>query len=177
MPTRPDPVTLHHGRYIKLVEADGWEYVERHHPVVVAIAVTPRNELLLVEQFRVPVGKSVIELPAGLVGDEAEGESLELAARRELEEETGWRAGRLTPLLQCPTSAGLTSETVKIFRAHELVRVGEGGGDGNEQIIVHAVALKDIDQWLLERDREGKAIDPKIYAALYWIKEKPATDR
>lgn len=161
---------LYDGRYLRLVERRGWELVSRRHGVAVLVAFTPDDELLLVEQFRVPVGRRTIELPAGLVGDQAgrEAEGLLEAARRELEEETGWRAGRVTEIMPCPTSAGMTDEIAVFVRATDLVRVGDGGGDDSEEIVVHAVKRERVDTWLRERHAQGVAIDPKIYTALYW---------
>lgn len=163
---------LYDGRYLRLVERGGWELVSRRHGVAVLVAVTPDNELLLVEQFRVPIGRRTLELPAGLVGDRPgqESEALLEAARRELEEETGWRAGRVTEIMPCPTSAGMTDEIAVFVRASELVRIGEGGGDDSEDIRVHAIGLDRIDDWLSERHARGFAIDPKIYTALYWTR-------
>ena len=161
---------LYDGRYLRLVERRGWELVARRHRVAVMVAWTPDDELLLVEQYRVPVARRTIELPAGLVGDQPgqESEALLEAAGRELEEETGWRAGDLTEIMSCPTSAGLTDEMAVFVRAADLVRVGAGGGDASEDIQVHVIARERIDDWLAERHAEGFAIDPKIYTALYW---------
>ncbi len=165
-----DKRVLYSGRYISLGRKHGWEFVIRKHRVVVIIAWTPDDELLLVEQFRIPVDRRTIELPAGLVGDETgqEEESLLDAAGRELEEETGWRAGALRALIRCPTSAGLTDEEVTFVEATRLKRTGDGGGDDSEDIIVHKVRREAIDDWLANRHRAGCALDPKIYTALYW---------
>ena len=104
--------TVHyHGRYLDLVERDGWEYSTRSNAsaVVVIVAVTPDDRLLLVEQYRRPVDARVIELPAGLVGDHVEpDESILDAARRELIEETGYAAGSIDFIMDCPSSAGMT---------------------------------------------------------------------
>lgn len=162
--------TLYEGRYLSLQLRDGWEYVSRRHQVAVLIAWTPDEELLLVEQFRVPLGRRVIELPAGLVGDEQglENEELLDAAARELEEETGWRAGTLTEIMRCPTSAGMSDESVMFVLAEDMIKVGRGGGDDTEDIVVHRVRKAIINQWLAERQAHGLGIDPKIYTALYW---------
>ncbi|MEE4297064.1 MAG: NUDIX hydrolase [Wenzhouxiangella sp.] len=162
--------TLYSGRFLSLNERSGWEFVERQHAVAVLIAWTPDRELLLVEQYRIPIQQRTIELPAGLVGDhegQAE-ESLLAAAARELVEETGWQAGRLRPIMDCPTSAGLSSETISFVWADDLKSVGPGGGDDSEDIIVHRIPAAAVDGWLLDRYRAGLAIDPKIYTALYW---------
>lgn len=159
---------LYAGHYLSLAVRDGWEFATRQHPVVVVMAWTPDDELLLVEQFRIPVGRRTIELPAGLVGDDSAhtGESLLAAAARELEEETGWRAGGLAEVMRCPTSPGMTDEVAVFIRADQLARVSDGGGDASEDITVHRIRRDRVDAWLVERDREGLAIDPKIWFAL-----------
>ncbi|MGK7295632.1 MAG: NUDIX hydrolase [Candidatus Wenzhouxiangella sp. M2_3B_020] len=165
------PTTHYKGRYLSLVERDGWEFAARPNPVVAVLVAWLRDRrLLLVEQYREPVRNSVIELPAGLVGDldEHEEESVFDAAARELVEETGYRAGSIREIIRCPTSAGMTNETAVFLSATELERVGDGGGDASENITVHAIAADRIDEWLAERYAEGKAIDPKVYTALYW---------
>jgi ADP-ribose pyrophosphatase len=170
MAEKPPAQTLYSGRFLSLNERSGWEFVERPHGVAVLIAWTPQRELLLVEQYRIPVQQRTIELPAGLVGDHAgqAEESLLEAAARELVEETGWRAGTLRPVMTCPTSAGLSSETITFVWADDLESVGPGGGDDSEDIIVHRIPAAAIDGWLMDRYRAGLAIDPKIYTALYW---------
>jgi len=171
--------TIHYrGRYLNLVERAGWEYSSRSNAsaVVVIVAVTPDDRLLLVEQYRRPVDSRVIELPAGLVGDHVDpNETLLEAARRELIEETGHAAGSLAFIMDCPSSAGMTDEIVSFIRAGELERVGPGGGDDSEDIVVHAVPLADVDRWLEERQRDGTPLDPKIFAALYWLQRNGDT--
>ncbi len=161
---------LGEGRHLRLVDEGGWEYVERNAAtgIVVIVAVTGEDRLLLVEQFRPPVAARVLELPAGLAGDVAghEQEALATAARRELLEETGYAAGELMLLGQGPPSAGLSSEVVSFFRAGGLRRVGPGGGDASEAITLHEVALASLDAWLQERSQAGILVDPKIHAGL-----------
>jgi ADP-ribose pyrophosphatase len=166
----PTSKSLYKGRYLNLKSRDGWEYVAREHAVACLVAWTPDRELLLVEQYRIPIQARTIELPAGLVGDQHDqaDEAIEDAARRELEEETGWRAGRLEAFIRCPSSAGMSDETVQFFFADDLKQVGPGGGDDSEDIRVHRVPHSDIDRWLDQRYREGYALDPKIFAALHW---------
>ena len=161
---------LAQGQHVRLVVEDGWEFVERNAAtgIVAIVAVTPEDRLLLVEQFRPPVGHRVVELPAGLAGDVAdhEGEALAAAARRELLEETGYEAVEMTPLAEGPPSAGISSEVVTFFRAGGLRRTGAGGGDGTETIALHEVDLSRIDEWLRERSREDVLVDPKVHAGL-----------
>ena len=166
------PEIMAEGRYIRLVREGRWEYAQRTNAsgVVVILALTPNDEVLFVEQYRVPVGARVIEFPAGLAGDiaGAEDEALSLAAARELEEETGWRAGRVEILTSGPVSAGMTSEILTFFRAYDLVRVSDGGGDETEDIVVHAVPLADVRQWLEQKRTDGVMADPKVYAGLFF---------
>lgn len=165
-------ITHYRGRYLSLLERDGWEYASRSNAscVVVLVPVTDAGEILLVEQYRKPVGAKVIELPAGLVGDHADpDESVLEAARRELEEETGFAAERLQALMACPSSAGMSDEIIHFILATGLKRVGPGGGDSSESIEVLPVPLSQVDGWLAARLAEGKLMDPKIHAALYWL--------
>ena len=170
----PTPrITLHAGKFLALVKEGQWEYADRTNATGAAIivAVTDEQKLLLVEQDRIPVHARTIELPAGIIGDEpASGnEDHAGAARRELEEETGYRAEQMEVLTHGPSSGGLTSETVTLLRAMNLRRVGAGGGVANENITVHEVPLAEVHAWLEARARSGVLIDPKVYAGLYFI--------
>lgn len=169
----PTTITLHTGKFLSLVKEGHWEYADRTNATgaSIIVAVTEEQKLLLVEQYRIPVHARTIELPAGIIGDEPGGsdEDPGEAARRELAEETGYEAGHITVLTHGPASGGLTSETVTLFLATKLRRVGAGGGVGHEDITVHEVPLNGIDAWLEEKARSGVLADPKIYAGLYFI--------
>ncbi len=168
-----EEVVLGTGRFLELRKRNSWEYVARPgvDEVVVIIAVTANNEAVLIEQYREPVLARMIEWAAGLVGDEKEfaGEPLLDAANRELEEETGFRAGRLRVMGLGPSSGGMTSEVVTFVQAEDLKRVGKGVGVRNEDIRVHVVPLNEVDRWLDARVADGLLIDPKVYAGLYFL--------
>ena len=170
---RPGDGLLGAGRFLSLQRRNGWEFVDRPgvDDVAVIIAVTDDDRAVFVEQYREPVRAKMIEWAAGLVGDEEgdDGEHLFDAANRELEEETGFRAAKLSVLGRGPSSGGLTTEVVTFLRAEGLERVGKGGGVGGEQIEVRLVLLAEVDSWLRRRSEEGFLIDPKVYAGLYWL--------
>jgi ADP-ribose pyrophosphatase len=165
--------THYKGRYLSLVEREGWEFASRSNAsgVVALIALTAREEIVLVEQYRKPVDAHVIEIPAGLIGDHADpDESALTAAARELEEETGFAATGLKILMECPSSAGMSDEVISFVLATGLRRVGPGGGDDSEDIRVHLLKLHKADEWLSAQQAAGKSVDPKVYAALYWLR-------
>ena len=152
-------------------ERDRWEYAYRTNAsgVVIIVPVTDAGELVLVEQYRIPVKSRVLELPAGLVGDNGDSEeAFEIAAQRELIEETGYHAASLEELLTSPSTPGMADEMITIYFAHGLERVGPGGGDGNEDITVQHVPLDSAVNWLEAHMAEGIMLDPKIYAGLFW---------
>ena len=161
------------GRFLTLERRNGWEFVDRPgvDDVAVIIAVTDDDQAVFVEQYREPVRAKMIEWAAGLVGDEEgdDNEHLLQAANRELEEETGFRAAKLSVLGRGPSSGGLTTEVVTFLRAEGLHRVGDGGGVGGEKIEVRLVPLSEVNSWLCRRAQEGLLIDPKVYAGLYWL--------
>jgi nicotinamidase/pyrazinamidase len=167
-----DLVRLGQGRFLRLVSRAGWESVERvgSSGVVAIVAVTDERELILVEQYRPPIGRNVVELPAGLVGDGAGGatEDERAAAHRELLEETGYAAEHLEYLTEGPSSAGMSSERIVFYRARGLRHTGPGGGDGSEDIRVHLVPLERATEWLRERQRRDVDVDPKVFAGLHF---------
>jgi ADP-ribose pyrophosphatase len=136
---------------------------------VAIVAVTDARELVLVEQERPAVGGRVVELPAGLAGDEGE-ETLDEAARRELLEETGYVADRWERLGEATPSPGLCAEVVTFFRARGLKRGGRGGGDETEAITVHRMPIAAADAWLRARTAEGLLIDEKVYVGLHFAR-------
>ena len=164
--------TLYEGDWLRLVRIDHWESCERTHGqgmAVIIIAVTPADEVLFVEQFRVPLQAPTIEMPAGLVGDIHADESIEVSAIRELEEETGWTAAHAEVLMIGPTSSGSSSEKIAFVRATGLRKVGEGGGDGDEDITVHAIPRARAAAWLAQKIGEGYELDAKLWAGLWMI--------
>ena len=163
-PTR----TMWEGRYLKVSQQGTWEYAERLGQIgaAVIVATDEAGRLILVEQFRIPIGRRCIELPAGLVGDESAGESIVDGARRELEEETGYLADKIEELGLFYSSPGMTSESFMVVRATGLVRTGAGGGSPEEDITVHHVAPADVPAFVRAARTSGLGIDAKILLLL-----------
>ncbi len=162
------------GKYLQLIREDNWEYVKRVNcsGIVVIVPMTKDKKVVFVEQFRRPLQAQVIEWPAGLVGDHAShaSENIETAAQRELLEETGYEAKKLTWITEGPVSSGLSSEIITFYAALDLVKKGQGGGDSTEAIKVHEVPLAEAEIWLETMAKNGRLVDPKVYVGLYFLK-------
>ena len=169
--------TLYEGHWLSLRKRGRWEYAERNNPsgAVIIVAVTPQDKVLFVEQYRVSILQNTIEMPAGLVGDLADqaNESAFEAARRELEEETGYRCKRMEFIHRGPSSSGMSTEMIAYVRAWDLEKVGVGGGDDTENIVVHEVPRAQAGAWLFARAAAGYSIDPKLFAGLWFIEHTP----
>lgn len=159
--------TAWEGRFLAAKTRGKWEYVSRTRGIGAAVILAfDAGHVLLVEQYRVPLGRNCLELPAGLVGDEEAGEEATTAAIRELEEETGYRASRVTDLGRFASSPGMTSEDFALLRAEGLRRTGDGGGVAGEDIIVHRVPVEDVHLFVKAKRAEGCAIDVKLLLLL-----------
>lgn len=158
------------GRFIAAKTRGRWEYVTRARGIraAVILAIDAQDRVILVSQFRIPLGRRSLEFPAGLIGDDhgGEGEDDAVAAMRELEEETGYRAGRMENLGEFYSSPGMVGESFTLFRAHDLVRVSDGGGLEGEEITVHHVPLADVEAFVAERRSEGWGMDVRIMLLL-----------
>jgi ADP-ribose pyrophosphatase len=164
------PQIMWEGRFITALRDGQWEYVRRSRGIraAVILAETDEGEVLLVEQYRVPIGQRCIELPAGLIGDDDGGEddTVGSAAVRELEEETGYRATEIDVVGDFHSSPGMVSESFTLVRARGLARVGDGGGVAGEEIVVHRVPRADIAEFIATQRKRGLAIDVRILVLL-----------
>jgi len=163
-------------RFLRMVERDGWYFVERPNSkgVITILPLTRERCLIFVEQLRLPLNCKVIEFPAGLMGDET-GHEMEdplVAAGRELVEETGYRAHDLELVASTATSPGMANEMVHFVLAWNLDRVGPGGGVDGEDIVVHEVPIANARAWLREQARKGVVIAAKVFAGLYFANER-----
>jgi ADP-ribose pyrophosphatase len=156
------------GRHLVFLRVGGWEYVEHRsaRQAVMVVAITPDQEIVLVEEFRPAVDAGVISLPAGLVGDSGPEEPV-AAAVRELREETGFEAPALEFLARGPGSAGATSEIVHFFLARDVRLAGEQAAEDRGQIRVHVIRLETLSVWAKEWEEDGRFVDPKVWAGLW----------
>lgn len=163
----PDTTVLGEGRFVRLLESNGYEYAERKGctGVVSVVALTDRGELVFVEQYRPALGARTIELVAGLAGDEGP-ESMEEAARRELLEETGYAADSLALLMVGPSAGGISTSRVHFYFARGAVRSEAGGGVAGEDITVHVVPMDEAHAWLQAQTRGAVLVDPKVFLGI-----------
>ena len=159
------------GDHVNVLERDHWQYVERKKgkEAAAVLAETEDGEIILTEQVRHPVNARVIDFPAGLIGDEDPSADGAETARRELEEETGYACDSVELLARGPSSPGITSEIVSLYRAHGVRKLGKGGGVGGEDITVHVVPRVRMQAFLREKNEQGVLTDLKV--ALYFLRE------
>ena len=163
--------TVFEGDHVLVLEDDGWQFVERKKgkEAVAVLALTDDDRVVLTEQHRKPVGARVIDYPAGLVGDEDGTEDPAETAKKELEEETGFACDSVELLAKGPSSPGITSEIVSLYRARGLKKRGEGGGVGGEDIEVHLVPRKELESWLRRKQEEGLLVDLKLWSGFFFL--------
>jgi len=161
--------SLYEGKFLRMVARGTWEYVTRANAtgVVIIVAMHEDGRVVLVEQFRPAVDSNVIELPAGLAGDLDENEPLVEAAKRELEEETGYTAKKWTEVDSASVSAGLTDEYVTFFLAAGLEKVGDGGGVDGENITVHEIGMDELPCWITSKKEKGFETSATLFAGLF----------
>jgi ADP-ribose pyrophosphatase len=132
--------------------------VVRHPGAVAVAALTATGDVLLVRQYRYATGGWVLEVPAGKLDP---GEDPETAAIRELEEECGFRAGRLEPLGWVWTTPGFTNERIWLFLARDL-EPSRAALQDDEVLTVEAVPIADA----IERALDGTLEDAKSVCCL-----------
>ena len=159
----PPPEVKWAGRFVRAVARGKWEYASRANDInAVVVLAEHEGKVILVDQPRVALGRRCVELPAGLVGDEDPDATVESTAIKELEEEAGFTADRVERLGDFYASPGMLSESFTLVRAHGVRRIGEGGGDDNEDITVHLVARDDVPNFVEQKRAEGFGIDVKL---------------
>jgi ADP-ribose pyrophosphatase len=157
------------GKYVRALKRGKWEYASRANDInAVVILAEYEGRVILVDQPRVAPDCRCVELPAGLVGDEDPNATPETTAIKELEEETGFTADKIERLGEFYASPGMLSEGFTLVRAHGVRRIGEGGGDENEDINVHLVARADIPNFIEQKRAEGFGVDVKLLLFMHF---------
>jgi len=150
-----------------------WETVERKNiyngGAVVIVALTKKRELILERNWRVPIESFVIQFPAGLT--DKKGESEEEAARRELLEETGYRAEKLIPIITVPLCPALASTRATHFFAPDVEFTGNKKRDAAEEIEVIKVPLEELDHFLFNLP-EGTELDLRVPGVLCFLEKQ-----
>jgi ADP-ribose pyrophosphatase len=159
----PPPEVMWAGKFVGALKRGKWEYASRANDInAVVILAEYDGKMILIDQPRVAPNCRCVELPAGLVGDEDPNATPEDTAIKELEEETGFTAERVERIGEFYASPGMLSESFTLVRAHGLRKIGDGGGDENEDINVHLVARADIPNFIEQKRAEGFGVDVKL---------------
>jgi ADP-ribose pyrophosphatase len=163
------PCVLHGARFdVHAIEVMGKDGLPKRREVIVhpgAVAILPMldaDTVVLIRSYRPTVGEELWELPAGTLEPP---ESPAACARRELVEETGYRAGKLTPLTEFYASPGILTEKMHAFLATQLTQVGQDLDDG-ERITPHALPLVEA----IEMIRRREIHDAKSIAVLLFYR-------
>lgn len=152
---RRDTVTAPKGQALR-------EVIE-HNGAVAIVPLTKDNKVVMVKQFRYPIGKTVLEIPAGKM-EEGETDTLE-TAKRELREETGYSARNFRYLGRISPSVAYTEEVIHLYAATGLTK-GETDFDEDEAIDILEYAFETI----YSLAARGKLIDAKTIAAIFMAK-------
>ena len=176
---------LYDTKYLQLKSTKsktGSDWVYAHRPnakdVVIIVPVIDNKKVLFIIEERPPlvaegIASRSIAVPAGLVGDEREGESIEDAIRAELLEEAGLVADRIKIMTRrTASSPGCVSETVTIAIAYidEYKVVSEPINDGGVIVDRVLIDIKDIYNWLKEQEEKGYALAAQTLAGLFYLK-------
>ena len=165
----PPPETMCEGKFVRLLKRGKWEYASRAGDVTAVVILAEfEGQMILIDQPRVAPDCRCVELPAGLVGDDDPNATVEATAIKELEEETGFTAERVERLGEYYASPGMLSESFTLVRAHGVQRIGEGGGDDNEDINVHLVARDQVPNFIEQKRAEGFGIDVKLLLFMHF---------
>lgn len=174
-----DSRVLHRGRYLEfridtIERADGSRSerdIAGHPGAVAVVAIDPDDQVLLVRQWRTPALKVLLEIPAGTLDVDAttsQTEDPDLAARRELEEETGYRAGSWQLLTSFWSAPGFTSELMHLYLATDLSPAHPEerlGPDEDEHLRLERLPFAEA----VAAVERGEIADSKSIVGLLWV--------
>ena len=163
----PPAELMWEGKFVRALRRGKWEYASRARDIrAVVVLAEHEGKVILVDQPRVAPDCRCIEIPAGLIGDQDPDATVESTAIKELEEETGFTADRVERLGEFYSSPGMLAEGFTLVRAHGVRKIGQGGGDENEDINVHLVARAEIPNFIEQKRAEGFGVDAKLLLLL-----------
>ncbi|MDH5160014.1 NUDIX hydrolase [Heyndrickxia oleronia] len=140
----------------------------KHPGAVAVLALTPENKIVLVEQYRKPMERALVEIPAGKLEP---GEKPEVTAVRELEEETGYECNRLDHIISFYTSPGFADELIHLYLATGLrKKENPRSADEDEFVELIEVSLEEAIQLV----KEQKIFDAKTAYAIQYLQLKEA---
>lgn len=140
------------------------ELVE-HPGAVGIIPITQDNKLVVVEQYRKPLERSIVEIPAGKLEP---GELPEVTAVRELEEETGLGSKKFNYLQTIATSPGFADEVVHLYVATDLYKIAEPASlDEDEFVEIMTISLEEAEEMIIS----GRIFDAKTVIAVMWMRQ------
>lgn len=149
-----DTVRLPNGKEEK------WDFVSHRMGAACVLAVRPDGKILMVRQYRNALDRFTLEVPAGK--RDSLDEDTSICAARELEEETGYRAGKLEKILALKSTVAFCDEFIDVYLATELEKIGEQHLDEAEDIDIEAYDLKE----LMDMCYNGTLQDAKTVAAI-----------
>ena len=166
---RIDRKLVHKGSILDIYEdtmllPDGktekWDFVSHRMGAACVLAVKPDGKILMVRQYRNALERETLEVPAGK--RDSVNEDTAICAQRELEEETGYHAGKLEKLLSLKSTVAFCDELIDVYLATDLVKIGEQHLHESEEIDIESWELKD----LMDMCYAGKLQDAKTVAAI-----------
>lgn len=166
---RIDRKLIHQGTILDIYEdtmllpngkTEKWDFVSHRMGAACVLAVKPDGKILMVRQYRNALERETLEVPAGK--RDSLDEDTSICAARELEEETGYQAGKLEKLLSLKSTVAFCDEMIDVYLATDLRKLGEQNLDESEDIDVEAWKLED----LMEMCYSGKIQDAKTVAAI-----------
>lgn len=164
IPKRIDSKSLYKGKIFELFNEQfehkgrtfGREFIRPYAQAIVVLPILPDGRLAFVRQFRAAAGADVLESVAGMIED---GESPEVAAFRELEEETGFSASKITKLGRSYASPGISSEVYHFFLAEDITK-GSPHPDEDEELDLILLTPEELDEMI----KSGQIVDTKTIA-------------
>lgn len=161
---KKDQVRLPNGR-------TGTRELVKHPGAVGIIPITADGRLIVVEQYRKPLERSIVEIPAGKLEP---GEEPAVTAVRELEEETGYGANDFTYLQTIATSPGFADEVIHLYIAKDLYKIEQPASpDEDEFVELMEISLEEAEEMM----QDGRIYDAKTVIAVMWMRQNMSVNK